>query len=399
MSYDKRVATFKITGMERCPIRIPMSLIEKATLKNTQDSLRALAFAIMIKANFVSSVFKDADTVSLMSYFHLKHSTLKSALDNAINMGLVRFTFRVDSKGVKHKDLMAIKFYKNDITTVKLNVCDSAYGRHIYIHTNLKDLHKQKQDSTSFQSINDVMDLLLTVKTLSLLKWHNKRFDCQLRQSVLEHYPDNGEKLYRGAKTLAQYVHLYRDIQNKIPIGEINELNCGYSIDKMLTHFGTFVNRYKLRKLLHQSNQFHDYLFHVLQNDAYIDQTDRIKNHSWEHIKIPKDASAFDIFRICYQMYDNKVEGMRQGYRDRFIDTDETGATINLFHDRGCYIATGKKRCLVKPMANLYLLQCNPFVTTGKKHRRVKKTAATKANRALITPSIDAHVSTDELPY
>lgn len=385
--------------MERLPIRIPLSLIDKATREDTNDSLRGLAFAIMIKANFVSSIFKDADTTSLMSYFHLKHDTLKNALVKALDMGLVRFTFRVDKNGKRHKDLEAVKFNKDGRSTIKLNICDSNFGKHIYIRTNLKDLHTQYAKSSSFQSINDVMDLLILAKTLTLFKKHNKIFDCQLRQACLKYYPEGGEKLFRGAKTITQYAYLYRDIQSKIPVGEINILNCGYSIDKMLNQFGAFVNRYKLRKLLHQSDQFHNSLFHVLQNDAYIDQTDRIKNAPWEYIHTSKNASVFDIFEAAYKMYDNRVEGMRQAYKKRFIDTDEDGNVINLFHDRGCYIAKGKKRCLVRPMANLYYLQCDPFVTTGKKHRRVKKTTTGKNKYALPVSSVNAHVSTEELPY
>lgn len=50
------------------------------------------------------------------------------------------------------------------------------------------------------------------------------------------------------------------------------------------------------------------------------------------------------------------------------------------------------------PMANTYYMQCDPFITTGKKHRRVKRTESAPIKYA-ITPSVECHVSIDQLPF
>ena len=385
--------------IERSPIRIPMYLINKVVKEESNDSLQALAFAVMIKRDFVSSVFKDADITSLMSFFHLKHSTLKKALNKALEMGLVTYVYRTDKEGKKHTDLKAVKLNADGIPSVKFNVCDTKNGRAAYIKTNLKDLHEQYKNSVSFQSINNVMDLLIITKALSLFKRHNKVFDCQLRQACLNLSPEKGEKLYREAKTFSQYEYLYRTMQREIPVGTINSLNCGYSLDKILESFGSFVTRYKLQKLLRQSNQEHDYLFHTWENFAFINQTERIKNHSYEVKQTPKNASPLDIFKTAYDNYDAKVEGMRKAYKERFVDTNENGEVIDLYKDRGCFISKKHKRCLVRPMANTYYMQCDPFVTTGKRHRRVKKTEVSGRKCQLAASNVEPCVNIDALPY
>lgn len=377
-----------------------MYLIHKVAEEDNENSLRALALAIMIKANFVSSTFKDATATSLMSYFHLKHNTLKKALHKGLEMGLLTHVYRVDKKGIQHKDLKAVKLHANGRCSLKLNIVDTKFGRAVYIHTNHKNLHYKYQNAESFQSINDVMDLLLLSKTLSLFKKHNKIFDCQLRQACLDLYPNSGDKLYAGAaKSLSQYEHLACSIQEEIPVGTINCLNCGYSLDKMLSHFGAFVTRYKLRKLLHSANQQHDYLFHVWENVAYIDQTERIKNHSYKIKPMPKNPTPFELFQVAYENYDLKVEGMRQAYRERFIDADDEGNVINLHDQRGMYIAKNRKRCLAKPMAYTYYMQCDPFVISGKKNKRVKETAAPAKKIMLAKPSVECHCEDANLPY
>lgn len=387
--------------MERQPIRIPLNLINKVTKEDTDDSLRALAFTVMVKASFVSSTFKDADTTSLMSFFHLKHSTLKKALNKALQMGLVEYIHRTDRNGVQHTDLLAKKMSIDGVSTVKLKVCSNSHGRAVYIHTNLKDLHKQYQSATSFQTINDVMDMLITAKAISLFKRHNKVLDCQLRQACLDISPNEGEKLYRSAKSFSQYVNLYRDMQDEIPIGKINILNSGFSLESILSNFGSFVSRYKMRKLLHKADQLHDRLLHVLCNHAYINQKERLTNFSHELKKVTKETSPMEIFQIAYDNYDamrGKGKFKFKAYSNRFTDVNEIGETINLYKDRGCFISKEHTDCLVKPMANTYFMQCDPFVKTGKKHRRVKRTAAPKA-KAVVAPSVESHVCIDALPY
>jgi len=49
------------------------------------------------------------------------------------------------------------------------------------------------------------------------------------------------------------------------------------------------------------------------------------------------------------------------------------------------------------PMANTYYMQCDPFITTGKKHRREKMKKA--AIKYAISSSVENHVSIDQLPY
>lgn len=378
-----------------------MSLINKVTEEETNDSLRALAFAIMIKAGFVSSTFKDATTTSLMSSFHLKHDTLKKALRKALEMGLVSYVYRTDKNGKQHADLRANKFNKEGLCTLKLNVCTSDYGRKVYIHTNCKDLHKQHKEATSYQSINEVMDLLITAKALFLFKRHNKMIDCQLRQACLDLSENKkiGKKMYASAKALWQYEKLYREIQNEIPAGTINALNCGFSLGKMLESFGPFVSRYKLRELLHQANQSHDHLFKVWKNVSYIDQTDRIKGHApGQPMEKPVNPSVFELFEYAY--YDPKVEGMRAAYRERFIDTNEYGEVINLHDTRGFFIAKNRKRCLAMPMANTYWMQCEPFATKGRKRRKTKRVVkATEYKYPVVVSNPSVHVTDAILPY
>ena len=388
--------------VERSPIRIPMYLIHKVTEEESADSLRALAFAVMIKRDFVSSVFKDADITSLMSHFHLKHSTLKNALHKALEMGLVSYIYRIDNKGRKHTDLKTNPFNIDGISTVKFNVCDSQHGRIAYIKTNLKDLHNQYTNSASFQSINDVMDLLILTKALALFKKHNKVFDCQLRQACLALSPEKGAKLYDSqSKTFSQYEHLYRAMQKRIPAGEINILNCGFSLDKLLSHYGAFVSRYKLEKIIHKADHKHDYLFYTWANTAYIDQTERLSRRSFKQKKPLRETitgtSPIDVFKDAYSDLYEKINGVFQIYHDRFIDTDKDGKAIHLYKNRGCYISKKCKNCLVMPMANTYYMQCDPFITTGKKHRREKMKKA--AIKYAISSSVENHVSIDQLPY
>lgn len=392
------------TMVERSPIRIPMHSIHKVTEEESADSLRALAFAVMIKRDFVSSVFKDADITSLMSFFHLKHSTLKKALNKALEMGLVTYVYRTDNKGKQHADLKAKPFAIDGISTVKFNVCDAKHGRIAYIKTNLKDLHEQYKNAESFQSINDVMDLLIITKALSLFKRHNKVLDCQLRQACLNLSPEKGAKLYSGAKTFSQYEYLYRTMQKEIPVGEINILNCGYSLDKILSRYGSFVSRYKLEKLIHKADQKHDYLFYTWNNIAYINQTERLSKtkrsfNQQEETPASKGTSPMGIFEAAYcNEYKRMGRILRLYNHDRFMDVDKEGNVINLYKDRGCYISKEHKNCLVMPMANTYYMQCDPFVTTGKKHRRVKRMEK-KAIKCAIAPSVECHVNIDQLPF
>ena len=392
--------------LERTPIRIPMYLIHKVTEEDTEGSLRALAFAVMIKRDLVSSVFKDANVTSLMSFFHLKHSTLKKALNKALEMGLVTYIYRTDNKGRKHTDLQANKFTIDGVTTVKFNICDSQNGRIAYINTHLKDLHKELIDSESYQSINDVMDLLIITKALSLFKKHNRIFDCQLRQACLNLFPENGEKLYNQAKTFEQYEYLYRALQRKIPVGVINILNCGFSLDKLLSHYGSFVSRYKLEKLIHKSDQNHDYLFYTWTNQVYIDQTERISKARQSYTQkatlsetTSEDKSPMGVFKTAHLGEYKRYISIVQLYtHDRFIGTDNHGNVVHLYKNRGCYASKKHKDCLVMPMANTYFMQCNPFVTTGKKHRRVKRTEQAAAKH-VVNPSVECHVSIDQLPF
>lgn len=380
-----------------------MHLINKVTEQESADSLRALAFAVMLKRDFVSSVFKDADITSLMSFFHLKHSTLKKALNMALKMRLVSYVHRIDSKGKKHTDLKANQFIIDGVPTIKFNICDAKKGRIAYIKTNLKDLHKQYKNSESFQSINDVMDLLILSKALFLIKRHNKIFDCQVRQACLNLSPDKGAKLYSQAKTFSQYEYLYRAMQKEIPVGEINILNCGYSLDKILSHYGAFVSRYKLEKLIHQADQKHDYLFYTWTNVAYIDQTERLSKTKrsfvqHEETPAPKGTSPMGVFEAAYHDEYKRIGKIFRLFKhDRFIDVDKDGNVINLYKNRGCYISKEHKNCLVKPMANTYYMQCDPFVTTGKKHRRVRRMK--KAIKYAISSSVECHVSNDQLPF
>lgn len=384
-----------------------MYLIHKVVKEESADSLRALAFAVMIKRDFVSSVFKDANITSLMSFFHLKHNTLKRALNKALEMKLVTYVHRIDKRGQKHTDLKAVPLNADGISSVKFNICDTKCGRAAYIKTNLKDLHEQHQNSASFQSINDVMDLLILTKALALFKKHNKIFDCQLRQACLAYSPQNGEKLYKSqSKTFSQYEHLYRDIQKRIPAGKINILNCGFSLDKILSHYGKFVSRYKLEKLLHQADHKHDYLFYTWTNTAYIDQTERLlkEKESYRRKAVCSETSSEDkspmgMFEAAYLGEYKRFISVRQLYaHNRFIGTDNHGNVTNLYRNRGCFISKKHKNCLVMPMANTYYMQCDPFITTGKKHRRVKRTEGAPIKYA-ITPSVECHVSIDQLPF
>lgn len=375
-----------------------MSLIHKATKESTPDSLRALAFAVMIKASFISSTFKDADVTSLMSFFHLKHSTLKKALSKALEMGLVTYVYRTDNKGVQHKDLKAVRLNKSGRLTVKFNICDSKHGRIVYINTNLKDLHTQYQNSASYQSINDIMDMLVTAKIVLLVKRHSKVIDCQLRQACRELYPTSGEKYYGQFTTISQYERLYREMQNNIPLGVINVLNSGFSIERMLSNFGACVSRYKLEKLIHQSDQKHNHLFRTWTNIAYLDQTERLAKFSWKQKEQEKVVSPIDVFKNAYGELHNKRKGHYQAYGKRFIDTDKNGKVINLHKNRGCFIFKENSNFLVMPMANTYYIQCDPFVITGRKHRRVKKSEKATAKYA-ITPSVECHVNVDQLPF
>lgn len=379
-----------------------MYLIYKVTEEESADSLRALAFAIMIKRDFVSSVFKDVDVTSLMSFFHLKHSTLKNALNKALEMGLVSYAYRIDNKGKKHTDLRANKFHINGIPTVKFNICDTQVGRTAYIKTNLKDLHEQYSNSESFQSINEVMDLLILTKALSLFKKHNKVFDCQLRQACLNLSPKKGKQIYNQAKTFSQYEYLYRTMQKKIPVGEINILNCGYSLEKLLSRYGSFLSRYKLERIIHQADQKHDYLFYTWGNRAYLDQTDRLTKRAYYQEQTLKDTitgtSPMDVFKETYSDFYQKCSSVVAAYGRRFIDVDKNGNVINLYKNRGCKISRKHKNCLVMPMANTYYMQCDPFVLTGKRPRRVKGTKGNAAKYA-ITSSVECHVNNDQLPY
>lgn len=377
-----------------------MYLIHKVAEEDSEDSLRALAFAVMVKANFVSSTFKDATITALMSYFHLKHNTLKKALNRALEMGLVQMVERIDKNGKQHTDLKALKLNADGQRSIKLNMCDTKYGRAVYIHSNHTDLNIKYEYTDAPQSIINVMDILLTAKVLSLFKQHNKCFDYLLRQACLEAFPDNGKKLWKkSCKTLESYERLYRVLQKRIPVGTINGLNSGFSIERIQSYFGAYVTRYKIEKLLHQANQKHDHLFRVWENESFFDQTERIKNHSYEIKQTPKNASPFEIFQVAYDNYDLKVDGMRKAYQERFIDTDEDGNVINLYQDRGCTIAPQFKRCLSKPMANTYYLQCNPFVTSGRKPKRELKMTVPIYKMELETSSVSCHVSDINLPF
>lgn len=379
-----------------------MHLIHKVTEEESADSLRALAFAIMIKRDFVSSVFKDVDVTSLMSFFHLKHSTLKNALNKALEMGLVSYVYRTDNKGRKHTDLKAARFSYSGVMTIKLNICDTKVGRTAYIKTNLKDLHEQHQNSESFQSINEVMDLLILTKALSLFKKHNKVFDCQLRQACLDLSPKKGGEIYAKAKTFSQYEYLYRAMQKKIPAGKINILNCGYSLERILSRYGSFVSRYKLERIIHKADQKHDYLFYTWGNRAYLDQSDRLVKRPYHQKQTLKDTitgtSPMNVFKEAYSDFYQKCSSAITAYGKRFIDVDKNGNVINLYKNRGCKLSRKYKNCLVMPMANTYYMQCDPFLITGKRHRRIKKTEGIVAKYA-ITSSVECHVSNDQLPY
>lgn len=336
-----------------------------------------------------------------MSFFHLKHNTLKQALTKALEMGLVSYVYRTDSKGVQHKDLQAKRFNKNGVSTIKLHVCTTKYGRRLYVQSMLKDLREQYQNQASSQSIIDVMDLLILVKVLSLIKQYDKLFDCNLRQACHDISEFNGDKLYSRAKTLSQYKRLYRKMQREIPTGTVTFLNCGYSIDKMLNRFGSFVKRHKIQKLLIQANQDHDGLFHTWKNSVLLDETGRIKSHSYKIEEMPQGLSPMGLFKHAYHNYDLRVEGYRQGYKERFMGVNENGDVVNLHDARGCYIAKRRKRCLAMPMANTYYMQCDPFVTTGRKLRRKKsvvKAGECKYPSVVFNPEV--HIANDnKLPF
>lgn len=382
--------------MERNPIRIPLYLIRKVTKEDTADSLRALAFALMIKANFVSSTFKEATATNLMSFFHLKHHTLKQALNKALELGFVEYEYRTDKKGVTHKNLKATPFNYDGYNTVKLRIADTAFGRAMFINTHLKDLYTKYQNSTSYQSINDVMDLLVKVQVLTLMKAHNKALDCVLRQACLKLSENYGEKLYRSAKTFPQYVRLYRMMQNETPY-EDTPLNRGYSIDKMLSHFGAYLTRYKLSKLLHEGDQNHDYLFCTLKNVIYYSQDERIMNYSHQRRVNAENLSPIEMVKQCYKAFDDMVATMRKAYKERFMEVDEEGNVINLHDTRGYFAVKRPKRCLAKPMANTYYMRCEDiFVRTCRRHRRVKKNRNGKNQNA--DPSVKP-INADELPF
>lgn len=398
---------------QRTPIRVAMKHIHKVCEENSGLSLKALAFAVMIKRNLVSSVFKEATITNLMSAFHLKHGNLKETLNKALELGFVSYVELPTKGGGKLVCLKANKLYEDGESTCKFNVCDTKNGRMVYIKTNSKRLEEELQNTETFQSINDVMDMLITARVLALIKRHNKMLNCQLRQACVERYSKTGLKLFKSAnKTYEQYVRLYRDMQDEMPVGEINGLNCGYAMDTMLQSFGKFFTRYKLRKLLHRNDQFHNHLFMTVENKVMVDQTERLNAGIREEREVKPvalgKAPLKDFIKTWEDMDYNLRAKQHNGktkwnnYQDRFNDINENGEPIHLYKDRGCYISKKCKTCLVMQMANTYFLQCEPFVTTGKKHRRVNK--QTTANEAAQTApksvsSTQNHVNINELPY
>ena len=398
---------------QRNPIRVSMKLIHKMSEEDSGLSIKALAFAVMIKRNLVSSVFKDATITNLMSAFHLKHGNLKKVLNEALRLGFVSYVVLPTKGGGKLTCLKANKLYERGESTIKFNVCDTKNGRMAYIKTNYKRLEEEHQNAETFQSINDVVDLLITARLLALIKRHNRMLNCQLRQACVERYSKNGLKLFKGAnKTYELYVRLYREMQEEMPVGEINGLNCGYAMDTMLQSFGKFFTRYKLRKLLHKNDQQHNHLFMTVENKVMVDQTERL-NAGIREERVEKPvtlgkAPLKDIVKAWEDMDYNLRAKQHNGktkwnnYQDRFNDINENGEPIHLYKDRGCYISKECKTCLVMQMANTYFLQCEPFVTTGKKHRRVKKSTTPNEAAQTAPKSVSSnqnHVNINELPY
>lgn len=351
-----------------------MYLIKQVLGTSNKDALQALAFSLMIKYSFVSSTFKDATITNLMSFFHLKHSTADKALNNALKLGFVHFSKRTKKNGKVVRDLIANKFDKNGWQCVEFRVINTEHGRRIYIHANNDKVINKELEADGLQSINEVEDLLMLSMLLFLIKGYSKWFDLQLLQACQQKYGKAGLKMFHNATSWTKYRSLLRNRQKELKDGEINALNCGYSIDKMVQSLGQLFSRYKVESLLKFA--YERRLFYKIKNHVRFNQRGYFRR-KYDVKDIPsmsKNGTPSDLFieayKPVYQLQNAKIDR----YRERFDATNYDDCPFdNLRKQRGCTPDKHSKYHFIMPMAHTYCLQASAFNKNGRKSKTTKR--------------------------
>ncbi len=237
-------------------INIPLMYLERAA--SDPDFSEALALTLMIKANYQSSVLMDYSLRRLQSLIHLNFMHLRKVVANALEFGLVKIISYRTVKGKDRTDMVAQSMIE-DMKCVSIYICDSDFGKQIYLHSNIQDNRDIYSRAVKRQTLKDVSDLILLSALFVNLNGYDKKYDAEKWHE--------SERLRKKARRLGMQKLVEMDRKPKT-MGLEHYLNTGYSYDKMGDVFYGTLTRYKIMKLVKRGIE--DGLFTCERNDMLV---------------------------------------------------------------------------------------------------------------------------------
>lgn len=266
----------------------------------------ALALNVIIKANSVSSVIRNATYRELKRTLHIGNDTLKVALETGIKTGLIEKYTNKNKQGKNITYIRALPISRIG-HNARLKVCDSdagEYGKQIYLESNIKNNYLKYSHLTSYVTISDVLDLFVIVALDRLQKGYWTGRDQDLKRRLEKTGSSNLMKKYRA---FTQIRDLEKDITGTPKVNDYNWLNTGYSYKKMAEQLGRYVSVYTVSRLMHRAIE--DGLFNVIENRICVREGNAIKRHWNEDLGIPEPDKnspdyAFQVFNYAYGQWD-----------------------------------------------------------------------------------------------
>ena len=209
---------------------VERELIKEAA--RNKEFLAALAFCVMVKANYSNSRVYKWNWKALIKLCHCNLNRIKQATREAFDNNLIRF----EGESLVCNSFRRTKGARCAVLHIRYDDYGSPY---IYIKSNLKETKKQK-----IQTISDIEDVILSIGLLHGIGGYIHTLDTWLRNETELKKLRQIADINRGVTRKCYDIVNYEDPAT-MPSKR------GYCLDKILNNiFNNSISKYKLRQLI-----------------------------------------------------------------------------------------------------------------------------------------------------
>lgn len=314
----------------------------------------ALALAVILKANYGSSVLMQFSLRKLQSLIKTNFYTLQRAVDNALKFRLLKKDTYVTRNGVGRTDIIATKFSGNG-KCVKLKVAGDLNNKRLFLNN----------DKGKPQTLKEVCELLLMSSVTVAVKSYEKKYDAEKWQGK--------EKIQK--KLLHYGVQNFDMDETPKVLSKENRHNTGYSYERMGDIFDGTLTRYKVMDIVKKCKE--DGLFTSKRHDMSV----MLYDPNARPVTVNPEKKGI---RAAFEAGVRATAIMTRREAEQTYAYDKMSKVVNI-SKRG-YIGTLKdddELCDVwmMRMANSYHLSCDIIGYRGSNRRRTPNKRIKDYNR------------------